>query len=123
MTDMSNGELGRRLEDLSTQLREGFSGVNVRLDRVNGQIDTHRGQIAAQAVTLAEHRTKLSTLNHEVFHRRRPGGGDEGEDETPRRGSEPITRRDLALVGGAVFALIELVRWLPALFAASQVAP
>lgn len=122
MTEMSTGELGRRLEDLSTQLREGFAGVNGRLDRVNGQLDTHRGQIAAQAVTLAEHRTKLSTVNHELFRRRR-SNGDEGEDEAARRGSEPITRRDLALVGGAVFALIELVRWLPALFAAGQVAP
>lgn len=119
---MSNGEIARRLGELAGQMRDGFSGVNGRLDKVNGQLDTHRGQIAGHAVTLATHQTKLSTLNHEVFHRGRRTD-DEGDDDTVRRGSEPITRRDLALVGGAVFALVEIVRWLPALFEAGKVAP
>jgi hypothetical protein len=114
--DMTNGEIARQLADLKTQVGIGFQGTHGRLDKVNGQLDIHREKLGEHATALAEHRVKLSTLNGHVFRR-------SATSEDAAAESRPVTRADLALVGGALFALIELVRWLPALLSAGKVAP
>lgn len=124
-SEMSNGEIARQLADLKSQVAVGFQGTHGRLDKVNGQLDTHRERIGQHATTLAETRVKLSTLNNHVFRRQRNSDSDDDKDEvaTKAKESKPITRSDLALVGGAVFVLVEFVRWLPALLSAGKGAP
>lgn len=118
---MSNGEIARQLADLKSQVSSGFTGTHARLDKVNGQLDTHREKLGHHATALAEHRVKISSLNHHLFQRRRGNG--EGAEEGDEDESAPITRRDLAVFGGAVFVLVELVRWLPVLVSVGQGAP
>lgn len=123
--ELSNGEIARQLADLKLQVASGFAGTHGRLDRVNGQLDNHREKLGNHATALAEHRIRLSTLSNHIFRRRNGTGADaDVEDDTPgKRESKPITRGDLVFVGGVVFALVEAVRWLPALVSIGRVAP
>ena len=122
-TEMTNGELGRQLNELKVQIAQGFAGTNTRLDRVNGRLDTHGNSIQSHAVKLAEHGVKLSNIQHEVFARGERD--DEARDVLAAQSDEskPITRRDLAIAAGAIVAAGAAIRWLPALLSLGQGAP
>lgn len=113
--EMSNGEIARRLEDLHTQLSEGFRGTHGRLDKVNGQLDRHREAIGDHATALAEHRVKLSTLNAHLFGRPKA--------DFPGSESLPITRRDLTIAAASIVAAVTALRWLPGLLEAIRLIP
>lgn len=121
MSEMTNGEIARRLTDLQTQMAQGFGGVNIRLDRVNGQLDTHRNSLSAHAVKLGEHAVKLTNLNREVFDRQdrdEPAGAAvaTGDDE-------PITMRQLKRFGWVIAAVFVVIEWLPRLLAIAKGTP
>ena len=107
---LTNGEIARQLADLRGQVADGFRGTHVRLDKVNGQLDTHREKLGEHATALAEHRVKLSTLNNHIFRRRQNGETSESEP------SRPITRWDLTVAGGGLYLLIEVAPKLAAMF-------
>lgn len=122
ISEMTNGELGRRINELSTQLASGFAGVNVRLDRVDGRLDTQGNTIGANAVKIAEQGVSIRTLNRRVF-RSGDWGDDWEDDRTPPETaleSTPITRRDLVVAVASVAAFVALVEWLPRILLAAR---
>lgn len=119
---MTNGELGRRLLDLSSQMAQGFAGVNVRLDRVNGRLDTQGNTIAAHAVKIAEqavlasgHADSVHTLRQELDKLDDGHRVLESESESD---SKAITRRDVAIAVAAIIGTVAVVEWLPKLLTA-----
>jgi hypothetical protein len=45
-TELSREEFYHALAQLSKAVDSGFHGVNARLDKINGQVNTHREEIA-----------------------------------------------------------------------------
>ena len=86
------------------------------------------GRVNALEVVTAEHGVKVRNLEREVFDSARvavseAAGASATAAPASATDSTPITRRDLAVFGGAIFVLVEVVRWIPAMFAAGKVAP
>lgn len=108
-------EFDAAMRALTNAMAEGFSGINQRLDRVNGRLDKHDTSIGLLTPRVAEHGVKITNLNREVFP--------QGRDTPPvlphvdKDNDAPITMRDMkrALwVAGAVLAgLGALVKYGP----------
>lgn len=86
-----------------------------RIDALTDQVRLTNGRVTGLEKLAASEGQKVRNIEREVF--RHPPKRESSTEGTP------ITRRDLAVFGGAVFVLVEVVRWLPAMFAAGKVAP
>ena len=93
-----------------------MNGFGERIDALTEEVRFTNGRVGSLERTGASEAQKVRNLEREIF-RSPPAMAPVAGDATP------ITRRDLAVAGGAVFMLVEVVRWLPALFAAGQGAP
>lgn len=93
MTELSNGELGRMIAALQTQVREGFENMGDRVTGVSRQVRTLERTVDVQG-------QKVTNLEREIF--RQPavrvlataGAPGAGADE----GSRSLTRRELQIV-------------------------
>lgn len=103
-TPLTSGEFLRAMEALGD-----------RIDALTDQVRITNERVTGLEKTAASEGQKVRNLEREIF-RHQP-------KREPASEGTPITRRDLAVFGGAVFVLVEVVRWLPAMFAAGQVAP
>lgn len=107
MSEMSNGELGRLLADLRLQVREGFDGLNGRVDVLTRQVRATNGRVGSLETAKAVQAQQMTNIEHEMF--------------SPLK--RPVTRGDVYIFGLAVGVVAAAVKWLPALFAAARVAP
>lgn len=99
MSDMSNGEIGRVLAELRTQLREGFEGLNDRVDDLTAQVRTTNGRVGTLETAGAVQGQKVANLEREIFRRRSDWqDGDKSRVRTADEGSRALTRRDLQIV-------------------------
>lgn len=103
------GEFTRAIEALSRQIADVQATSRATLDEARKT----NGRVNGLEVLSTEHGVKLKNLEREVFH----ADASRASEETP------ITRRDLWVAVAAVGAVLAAVKWLPALFAAGQVAP
>lgn len=107
---MTPGEIARRLTELRDDMREGFSGVNARIDGLTDQVRVTNGRVGALETETGRHDENLKGLNREIYrHGRQPVG--------------VVTKRDVLLVLGTVGVLAAIVKWFPALMLAGQGAP
>ncbi len=105
-TPLTSGEFARAMDALGD-----------RIDALTDQVRITNGRVGSLERTAASEGQKVRNIEREVFRH-----GSKPKEATPTENT-PITRRDLAVFGGAVFVLVELTRWLPAMFAAGKVAP
>jgi hypothetical protein len=92
---------------LFEQMRDGFEGVNARLDRQNGRITTVE-------VKEAEDRTRVISLEKEIFSR---GRGRRLSDQVDSDDAPAVrfTKRESALMMaglGIIFSLIKLIEFI-----------
>lgn len=107
------GEFTRAIEALSKQIADVQATSRATLDEARKT----NGRVNGLERVSAEHGVKLKNLEREVFDE------DGAEGKVAAGENTPITRRDLWVAVGAIGFVLAAVKWLPALFAAGQVAP
>lgn len=135
MSDITIGELGRRIEAMQTEMRQGFGHVGQRIDELAEQVGITNGQVSRLKEDSREEKQKVVNLEREVFTHGRPraslvtttpldgGGGSTRQVVTTQpAGAEPITRRDLTIAIATAAAIFALIEWLPALVQAGKAA-
>lgn len=85
-------EFDRAHESLLDQMRVGFTGINTRLDALNGRIG--KSEVAQGQADI-----KLKNLEREVFHRRSEDAELEPSHVHRREPERPITGQDLTFAG------------------------
>jgi len=109
MNEVTAREFSRAVELLSKQVAD----VQQTGRETLAQTKITNGRVTALEVVTSAHGAKIANVERQIL----------SDDANDARRSEPITRRDLAVAGGVVFLLVEVVRWVPAMLAAGKVAP
>lgn len=58
----SKRELDHFMRDLKNDLKEGFGGINARLDKLNGKVAEHEAKFGQMSVDVAVNKTKLGWI-------------------------------------------------------------
>jgi len=102
----SRAEFTAAWDRIERQLVEGFRGVNVRLDAMNGRVTDGE-------VELGRHDQRLTNVEHEVFPRRRrddPADEDHAAERARERRAENKRNALLASLGlGAAYAAFKVL--------------
>lgn len=114
MSEMSNGELARRLNEMSQSLREGFAGVNTRIEGLTAQVREQNGRVVKLERATDVGSQRMLNIEREVFRDGRV---------VPDDDAISLTRRDLKVAVAVIVAAFAVIRWLPALLTAGQGAP
>jgi len=108
--DITRADIERMENRLTTLAKDGFDGVNSRLDVLNGRVG--KGEVLT-----GEHRVRLENLERQVFTRQERHEHEEtAREKREHEGaseSRSITRRDVAVFlagGGGVYAVIKVVQ-------------
>ena len=118
ITDGDGDSMERAFALLRDEMRDGFEGLNRRLDTMNGRVNTHGEELAAMRGVVKTNEDLAHDLRDlaETFatHRARcpyDGGGDGAASEGGPRWSN--TQLAWGVSGGGVggFVLMELIRW------------
>lgn len=105
---MNDGPTRAEWQRLYETTDRGFAGINSRLDLLNGRIG--KGEVSD-----AELRTRIVSLEHEVFRERRHGGDRRGEMNADDVVAPVVSRKEGAIamisLAGLVTAL-EIIKFL-----------
>ena len=84
-----------------------------RIDQLTDQVRGANGRVGGLETMAAGEAQKVRNIERQMFR--------DQASEAPE--TTALTRRDLAVFGGAIFVLVEVVRWLPALLTVGKGAP
>lgn len=120
---ISAREFDNTIKALTNTMADGFSGLNQRLDVLNGKTDVNARDIKTLSPLVAEQGVKIKNLDREVFEkprRRRDDHDDDGMREREREPKEPddrpVTRREVNIAVAVATVAVVVVIWFFTMF-------